>query len=672
MLIRALLVLVVLGGGAERGWADVFEYDRGGQSSCPQKISDTVAKALQPSEKFFNSKPICPESFFKSFTPNQADLDAVTAAVIAKNGGNDTTTGGRACDPNIKDIVQNTVETYCNIRTLDPSCKDGTSPVKAVNGELSCGEKTKEETCAILKANGGNDITCGEKTEEEKKQIEEKECAKLIEDSIDPTTCPLDAAQKKQLLNFAQNGKICSARNDVYFEARTGKTGGFKTFTNAYCTKTKDSNCVISQKANGELNCEGGVSFEFLQFKDACMPCTIIEKMVEVTAGLGKKVFDGIQRGTFSLLATAVGIWLVIQVGKLLFPFGPLDRVSGIFNGVVTKLGLTLIVGTLLLSFGSYWKYIYAPVITSSINYTNVILKEANTIITGSPTASASEDPACTPSADGITIDNSTEAEEDARKIGKSITCLLKEIQATIYTGLSFSVEAMFQTIIGRNEGQPAPNNTPILGGLITFGQDIFNAVYRATSAVATVSNVWGVFVTLIGGGILILTWLPLYMNLPFRVADIVIRWTIISMLSPLMIAGAVFPATRGFMMAGLRGIVQSAFELMMIGVIMVLCTAAMQEVIELSKGDKTPFTVSSALFLQLWTIAWLANIMMGKVQSFAVAFAAPNDAQGQGLDTGVASEYAKHMEDTASKAAQKGANMASDVTAAYGQKEIK
>jgi hypothetical protein len=63
---------------------------------------------------------------------------------------------------------------------------------------------------------------------------------------------------------------------------------------------------------------------------------------------------------------------------------------------------------------------------------------------------------------------------------------------------------------------------------------------------------------------------------------------------------------------------------------------------------------------------------MMGKVQSFAVAFADPSDAQGQGLDTGVASEYAKRMEDSASKAAQQGAKTASDVTATVGQKEIK
>ena len=63
---------------------------------------------------------------------------------------------------------------------------------------------------------------------------------------------------------------------------------------------------------------------------------------------------------------------------------------------------------------------------------------------------------------------------------------------------------------------------------------------------------------------------------------------------------------------------------------------------------------------------------MMGKVQSFAVAFADPNDAQGQGLDTGVASEYAKRMEDTATKGAQQIANTARDVAAVAGQKEIK
>ena len=590
----------------------------------------------------FNGSPPCVKKnnvFTKNAAPaSQKDIAAVAAAAIAKNGGKDTTTGGSGiCDGKILGSVLATIKTYCDIRATDPQCKGAppTESISAVGSDLTCGSKTVAETCSSK-----------------------------IEPLIDPTNCPLDAAQKTQLLELAKKAGICAGTNQAY-------GGSPKTFVQQFCQKTKDPNCPISQKSSGELNCEGGVSFELLQFKDACMPCTIIEKMVEVTAGLGKKVFDGIQRGTFSLLATAVGIWLLVQVGKLLFPFGPLDRVSGIFNGVVTKLGLTLIVGTLLLSFGSYWKYIYAPVITSSVNYTNSILQEANIIISGVP-KDPSADATCAALPDTLIIDNATEAEADARKIGKSITCLLKEMQATIYTGLSFSVEAMFQTLTGRSEDQPAPNNTPIFGGLITLTAGLFNSIYNTASTVATVSNVWGAFVTLIGGGILILTWLPLYLNLPFRIADIVIRWTIISMLSPLMIAGAVFPATRGFMMAGLRGIFQSAFELMLIGVIMALCTAAMQDVIELSRGDKTPFTVSSALFLQLWTIAWLANIMMGKVQSFAVAFADPSDAQGQGLDTSVASEYAKRMEGMATEGAKKGANAASDVTAAVGQKEIK
>lgn len=641
MLIRALLVLVLVFGSTQT--SDAFDPSKSIEpfTNCPPDTNTIVSGYLGADNRL--SAQITLSASTCSVQRRATGASVIQAAVIAANGKSASVDKAKCTET--FNLVKQKIINYCAIS--DPrTCKEEIK-LDPTSNNFTCGNKSSAETC-----------------ESQLEPFIQQYCSS-------PALTP---EQRKQLLKFASSaeGKLCAGGNKTAYGGERNKSFQMNGFVKDFCKKTNDANCAISQGKSGELNCEGGVSFELLQFKDACMPCTIIEKMVEVTAGLGKKVFDGIQSGTLSLLVTAVGIWIVIQVGKLLFPFGPLDRVSGIYNGVVTKLGLTLIVGTLLLSFGSYWKYIYAPVITSSINYTNTILKEANTIITGSPTASASDDPTCAPSADGITIDNTTEAEADARKIGKSITCLLKEIQATIYTGLSFSIEAMFQTIIGRNEDQPAPNNTPIFGNLITFGQNLFNAIYRAAITVATVSNVWGVLVTLIGGGILMLTWLPLYMNLPFRVADIVIRWTIISMLSPLMIAGAVFPATRGFMMAGLRGLVQSAFELMMIGVIMVLCTAAMQEVIELSKGDKTPFTVSSALFLQLWTIAWLANIMMGKVQSFAVAFADPSDAQGQGLDTGVASEYAKRMEDSASKAAQQGAKTASDVTATVGQKEIK
>jgi len=640
MLIRALLVLVLVFGSTQT--SDAFDPSQPIQpfTNCPPDTNTIVSAYLggdnRLSAQITLSSPTC------SVQRSATGASVIQAAVIAANGKSASVDKAKCTET--FNLVKQKIINYCAIS--DPrTCKEEIK-LDPTSNNFTCGNKSSAETC-----------------ESQLEPFIQQYCSS-------PALTP---EQRKQLLKLASSaeGKFCEGGNKAAYGGERNKSLQLGTFVKDFCQKTNDANCAISQGKSGELNCEGGVSFELLQFKDACMPCTIIEKMVEVTAGLGKKVFDGIQRGTLSLLVTAVGIWIVIQVGKLLFPFGPLDRVSGIFNGVVTKLGLTLIVGTLLLSFGSYWKYIYAPVITSSINYTNTILLEANRIIAGTANY-ISTDTECPENPTPLVIENATEAEADARKIGKSITCLLKGMQATIYTGLSFSVEAMFQTIIGRNEDQPAPNNTPIFGNLITFGQGLFNAVYRVTSAVATVSNVWGVFVTLIGGGILILTWLPLYMNLPFRVADIVIRWTIISMLSPLMIAGAVFPATRGFMMAGLRGLVQSAFELMMIGVIMVLCTAAMQEVIELSKGDKTPFTVSSALFLQLWTIAWLANIMMGKVQSFAVAFADPSDAQGQGLDTGVASEYAKRMEDSASKAAQQGAKTASDVTATVGQKEIK
>ncbi len=646
MLVKAVLVfgvlLGVLLGNAEQAAAatEVVETRPEIGVKCPATITATVSQ-LMKSGALFNMKEACKNNFFDSYptTPAQ-DIAVVTAAAIAKNGGKDTTKGASgACDVMTLVATQTLIQSYCTIRTTDEKCKGDkpTDAVTAVGSSLTCGSKTTAETCATK-----------------------------IDALINPKTCSLNPAQKTQLEDLAEKAGICAGTNQGY-------GGNAQVFVQEFCKKTKDQNCNVGLQS-GEVSCEGGVYLGVLIPTSACATCDIIEKMVAVTGELGEKVYNGIQKGTVGLLSVSVALWIALQVGKLLFPFGPLDRVTGIFNGIVTRLGITLIVGTMLLSFGSYWKYIYAPVIVSGANYTGTILAKANGIVVGTDSQIRF---GCT---DNITIDPKATVATDSAKIGKALTCLTKEMQDTIYTGLAFSVKAMFAAMLqGKKNKTPqsatdnfalyfADKYADLLNSLNVWGK-VVDFIAAAPEAVA--GGIFTAFLAFIGGGILLLTWLPLYMNLPFRIADIVIRWTLLSMLSPLFIAAAVFPATRSFMVAGLRGIVQSAFELMLIGVIIALCTAAVTEVLHDAEGNTVPFLLNSALFLQLWTIAWLGNVMMSKVKSFSAAFADPDDVQGRGLDTSVAADYASSMEKMATSAATKGKDLATDRAAVMAQGKV-
>lgn len=645
MLIRALLVLVLVFGTTQT--SDAFDPSQPIQpfTNCPPD-TNTIVSAYLGGDNRLSAQISLSSGSTCSVQRSATGASVIQAAVIAANGKSASIDKAKCAET--FNLVKQKIINYCAIN--DPKTCNEAIKLDPKSNEFTCGNKSSAETC-----------------ESQLEPFIKQHCSSPA----------LTSEQRKKLLKFASSaeGKLCAGGNKTAYGGERNKSFQMNGFVKDFCEKTKDLNCVVSQDASGQVSCEGGVYLGALVLNDSCTTCGIIEKMVAVTGGLGEKVYRGIQQGTIGLLSVSVALWIMLQVGKLLFPFGPLDRVSGIFNAVVTRLGITLIVGTLLLSFGSYWKYIYAPVIVSASNYAGVVLAKANGIIAGS---NAEIRFGCT---EETTIDPNASVATDSAKISKALTCLTREMQETIYTALAFSTKAMFAALL-QGESKKADEKTTdnFLLYLADKGADAINFInvpkrifeFIADTPEAVAGGIFGVLVALIGGGILILTWLPLYMNLPFRIADIVIRWTLLSMLSPLFIAAAVFPATRGFMVAGLRGIVQSAFELMLVAVIIALCTTAVTEVLHAAEGSTVPFLINSSLFLQLWTIAFLGNVMMGKVKSFSAAFADPDDVQGQGLDTSVAGSYADSMQKMAEGAATKGKDLATDAAATATQGKVK
>jgi hypothetical protein len=272
-----------------------------------------------------------------------------------------------------------------------------------------------------------------------------------------------------------------------------------------------------------------------------CWLCNIFALSYDISVVLTERVFDKIGSGMASLIAVALGIWVLFQAAKLLTPFGPMSGPTGVANIIFIRLGIALLVMTMLrLGFGAYNDMIQAPIMGAGIELSQELLNTASNTL-GS-LGSVWKKPDCedsfipTPyiSAAATYYNNHPEANTTRR----NFICLPRQMQDTLGSGMAFGI-----------------SNIMASGNLAEIsGEAVVKAFDRFFSGVVLVAVY---FIAIIIFGMFLL--------------DMLFRFIMTGVMSPIWLAAAVFPSTRFAFSQGVRQLARCALTLVLMTVLIVI-----------------------------------------------------------------------------------------------------
>lgn len=501
-------------------------------------------------------------------------------------------------------------------------CLDGANPPDPTCAPNYCADKFNDTTCFVRGSsscrNMENDSYCASV----KAQVDCKKYPQL-------SFCigVLRSEICKTALCTEDTNKIIEATKNIDCNAVPAGQNA------THCKDLKDQ--PNRTKALENVGLAEKSSFVFLgldlQGLTSCLSCDLVEELAQTAFDLGGQAYEILKTSVTAFLAAVFGIYILLQAGKLLFPFGPLESASGVLNSVMTRTFVIIAAMTFLTSFGNYWNLIHTPPLASAINLTSALMDKTKSALIGTALIKES----CQ------RVDSA-----DAAAIGTAMSCTMRNAQNTVLQGLIAGITAMLSS---------AQTNNP----LILF-----------TSAAA------GVVITFFGGLYLLWIYAPIYFSMPLKMADIILRWTLLAVLSPLVIAAAVFPATRSLVAAALKGLLQVAFELFMYGIVVAFGAYAMNAVIASLPSNNTgsslfiDFTsqqgvysplITSAMFWQFLLIGWIINILLAKSRGVAIALSDPTP-NPSGMHAAAFDELGQKAAERINNLGAKGFNWASGV----------
>jgi hypothetical protein len=134
-----------------------------------------------------------------------------------------------------------------------------------------------------------------------------------------------------------------------------------------------DHHAALAQGSTGPNNTPGSNSgaanpadmYNTMMY--SCWVCPISAMMVDVAYEMGQAMFDFLGGNVRRLIAIIIALWVLLQAGKLLMPFGALDSVGGMANKIAARLAITLLVLTALdvrFGFNFFNDYFFTPAIS--------------------------------------------------------------------------------------------------------------------------------------------------------------------------------------------------------------------------------------------------------------------------------------------------------------------
>jgi hypothetical protein len=406
----------------------------------------------------------------------------------------------------------------------------------------------------------------------------------------------------------------------------------------------------------------------------ACFTCEMMGELFETTITLGKTAFENFRDVVLAVVSTVAGLYILWSATKLLSPMGNTGSGLQIANNLFITVLAAIFATTFLLKYTNVWKYIYLPILATAFNLVHVIMENTNQameqVMSGALNPSfvatlqesdafkklnkqiqeqagkndvvdeanqaldkLKSDPKAKEFANKTVnaVDDINErvnlfkpcasiiisAGDGIEQIRDNFVCMLENMQRGIGRGLELSFSAMLS---------PLGNDK----------KNWFGIVF----------NIGSLIIAVAGAAVLLLfIWLPLYLSFPLKIGDIVLRWTIITMLLPFMIAAFILPAIRGSLFRGIVGMIQSGIELFIMAIIISVISMTLAISIDPSLSTGLPILMNMEIFWLLLLIGTVGQSLMAKAKVYAQALVPQKGISIQLLD-----EYGKTVSGLFSK----------------------
>ena len=381
----------------------------------------------------------------------------------------------------------------------------------------------------------------------------------------------------------------------------------------------------------------------------ACPSCPVMESVIKGSMRLTNDMTTLVTDSLRAFVAALLGVWILLQVGKLLLPFGPLERVPNLFGTVSGMMLMAIAVLFVLGSPGFYKRYILYPIMTTSINASNLILDQAvsigSAVTTAGPTRSATSNPAAPPQLAQIATPANDQAFETA--VSTALVNHVKTVHETLQKGICLGLagagsDGCFEKAasnllvkIGKDFAQELATKLAVVGGTcgaLTLGftigtTPVGGAIAGGTCLVVAaivnsfsgnpqeegrkfmeaVTYVLLLFFILIIYGIL-------WIKYPLYVLDVVMKWAFLSILWPFMAAAMLLPATRGSAFAALKGLGHAALTLVFLAAVIGSSLSVLDQIwnqLGWAQGKAVTINLKTAAQPDYWLMALTGLVML-------------------------------------------------------------
>jgi hypothetical protein len=357
-----------------------------------------------------------------------------------------------------------------------------------------------------------------------------------------------------------------------------------------------------------------------------CWTCGLLDAANDARKVYGKKAFDLIGGSLVPLISAILGVWILLQAARLLMPFGAMDGGSKTMTSVFTRIILAIIVLMMVQNYQLFWK-INNATIDAGLEGSAAITQKALTafapsdgfagatcdraaLSTAAPVPTAGAPSAATGSPPPAAVD--LLAPLEARRSAR-LYCSLSQMQAGLGVGMDVGISLLMEVVkkpfwaILQGVG-----GIPIIvgAGVVTGGESTWVLMRMAAGLVLL--GVFGLAAFL----------------MVFRFIDVIVKWTVMTVLAPALISLFVFPKTRQIAFGGIKMMLAEAMTLLFMAIIVAVMVSVFGYVLSLDEtGVKTMEELSRVelkkgiaepVFWHLLTIGLMTLGLMSQAASWA------------------------------------------------------
>lgn len=256
---------------------------------------------------------------------------------------------------------------------------------------------------------------------------------------------------------------------------------------------------------------------------NGCWACDTANQLSTLGLGLAKQVFTALCGELVSLLTVTMGLWILLFAGKMFLPFGPDGHAGEMWNKGAKKLFLFALVLAFLQSANAFWDNIFIPLMSSGMGIASQIIQ------IGDPFEGQQGTSELLPSDNGYCQAPSlASGVEAAAQVMRQMNCPLAKLQSQFGKGMLIGEMILLGSI---DKSILFPN--------------IINDINQTVSGLS-----------------LLVIYFFGFAIYPLLLIDVIMRSTIVAVISPLAIAAYLFEPTRHFATKAVWQLVQSVLTL--------------------------------------------------------------------------------------------------------------